>query len=60
MAKGALIAQHGCDPREAFTRLVDESQRRNVKLRDIAVEHLERLMANRGIPIHANPDFLQC
>jgi GAF domain-containing protein len=60
MAKGALIAQHGCNPAEAFSRLVDESQRRNVKLRDVAVEHLERLMANRGIPVQANPDSLQC
>jgi hypothetical protein len=43
MAKGALIALHGCDPRAAFTRLVDESQRRNIKLRDVAVELIDRL-----------------
>jgi hypothetical protein len=27
----------------AFTRLVEESQRRNVKVRDIAVEIIDRL-----------------
>ena len=43
MAKGALIALHGCDPREAFERLTDESQRRNIKLRDIARELLNRM-----------------
>ncbi|MGV0788308.1 GAF and ANTAR domain-containing protein [Mycolicibacterium sp. XJ2] len=43
MAKGALIAIHGCGPDEAFSRLVSESQRRNIKLREVAVEILERL-----------------
>jgi GAF domain-containing protein len=43
MAKGALMAVHGCDPNEAFAKLADESQRRNVKLRDVAVELLTRL-----------------
>ena len=43
MAKGALIALHGCDPREAFAALVDESQRRNIKLRDVAREMLDRM-----------------
>lgn len=43
MAKGALIALHGCDPREAFAKLTDESQRRNIKLRDVAREFLRRL-----------------
>jgi GAF domain-containing protein len=43
MAKGALIALHGCDPREAFATLVDESQRRNIKLRDVAREMLDRM-----------------
>ena len=43
MAKGALIALHGCDPREAFDRLVGESQRRNVKLRDVVREMLDRM-----------------
>ncbi len=43
MAKGALIAVHGCDPSEAFTRLVDESQRRNIKLHAVALELLDRM-----------------
>jgi AmiR/NasT family two-component response regulator len=43
MAKGALIALHGCEPDEAFARLVDESQRRNVKVRDVALELLDRM-----------------
>jgi AmiR/NasT family two-component response regulator len=43
MAKGALKALHGYDPGEAFARLVDESQRRNTKVRDVAVELLERM-----------------
>jgi hypothetical protein len=45
MAKGALMALHGCDPDEAFARLVDESQRRNIKLRDVALELIARLKA---------------
>jgi GAF domain-containing protein len=45
MAKGALIALHGCDPSGAFARLVDESQRRNIKLRDLAVEMLDQLQS---------------
>ena len=43
MAKGALIALHGCNPGEAFDKLVDESQRRNIKLRDVVREMLDRL-----------------
>lgn len=46
MAKGALVALHGCEPSTAFGKLVDESQRRNVKLRDVAVELLARLQAS--------------
>jgi GAF domain-containing protein len=45
MAKGALIALHGCDPPEAFARLKDESQRRNTKLRDVARELLKQMQA---------------
>jgi hypothetical protein len=45
MAKGALIAQKGCTPDEAFTRLVNESQRRNVRLHVIAQELLASLQA---------------
>src|SRR4029079_9792638 len=43
MAKGALIALHGCEPGDAFARLVEESQRRNIKVRDVAVELLDRM-----------------
>ena len=46
MAKGALIALHSCDPREAFAKLTVESQRRNIKLRDVALEVLARLKAS--------------
>jgi ANTAR domain-containing protein len=41
-----LIALHGCEPGEAFARLVDESQRRNIKVRDVAVELLARLKSS--------------
>ena len=43
MTKGALIALHGCDPDEAFARLVDESQRRNIKLRHLVREMLDTM-----------------
>ncbi|WNG90633.1 ANTAR domain-containing protein [Mycobacterium sp. ITM-2016-00318] len=43
MAKGALIALHGCDPHAAFHELKDDSQRRNIKLRDVAREMLIRM-----------------
>src|SRR6478609_9625760 len=43
MAKGALIALHGCDPDGAFAILVHESQRRNIKVCDLAVEMLVQL-----------------
>jgi GAF domain-containing protein len=45
MAKGVLIALHGCDPPGAFAILAGESQRRNSKLRDVAREMLERMQA---------------
>jgi ANTAR domain len=50
MAKGALIALHGCEPDETFAKLVDESQRRNIKLRDVALEMLDRMKAYQGTP----------
>jgi ANTAR domain len=34
---------HGCEPGEAFARLVNESQQRNIKVRDVAVALLDRL-----------------
>lgn len=37
---------HGCDPQEAFAKLAKESQLRNVKLRDIALDLLARLRAS--------------
>jgi GAF domain-containing protein len=43
MAKGALMALHGCSPGEAFDKLVGESQRRNIKLRDVVREMLDRV-----------------
>ena len=45
MAKGALIAIHGCDPSGAFARLRDESQRRNTKLREVARDLLARMQS---------------
>lgn len=35
-AKGVLMAVHGISAEEAFTRLVDQSQRQNTKLREVA------------------------
>jgi GAF domain-containing protein len=43
MAKGALMALYGCDPDEAFARLAKESQNRNVKVRELAVDMLAQL-----------------
>lgn len=42
-AKGALRVVHACTADEAFTLLVERSQRENVKLRDIARRVLEEL-----------------
>jgi GAF domain-containing protein len=39
-AKGVLMATRGCSPEEAFALLNRESQHRNVKLREIAAEHV--------------------
>jgi AmiR/NasT family two-component response regulator len=41
MAKGMLIARHGCTPDEAFALLSQASQRQNRKLRDIAIGIVE-------------------
>jgi GAF domain-containing protein len=43
MAKGALIALHGCDSDGAFDMLVSESQKRNMKLRDVVRDMLDRM-----------------
>ncbi|GLY47780.1 GAF and ANTAR domain-containing protein [Lentzea sp. NBRC 102530] len=39
-AKGVLMAVHSCTADEAFTKLVQQSQRENVKLRDVATNLL--------------------
>ncbi|MET9229963.1 GAF and ANTAR domain-containing protein [Lentzea sp. NPDC003310] len=40
-AKGVLMAVHTCDADTAFRMLVEQSQRANVKLRDVAAKLLE-------------------
>lgn len=40
-AKGVLMAVHSCTAIEAFAMLVQESQKRNVKLRDVAKDLLD-------------------
>jgi AmiR/NasT family two-component response regulator len=40
-AKGIIEAREGCGPDEAFERLRDMSQHRNVKLRDLAKSVVE-------------------
>jgi AmiR/NasT family two-component response regulator len=40
---GFMMAAHGCTADEAFQRLVEQSQRRNVKLHDIACQLLASL-----------------
>jgi GAF domain-containing protein len=41
-AKGILIATTGCDAESAFRLLVQQSQHENRKLREIAIELVER------------------
>jgi GAF domain-containing protein len=41
-AKGILMAVHQCPASEAFDKLVEQSQRRNVKLRQVAIELIAR------------------
>jgi hypothetical protein len=48
MAKGALIALHGCDPDQAFAELVDQSQQSHLRLHTVATELLARLQAAAG------------
>jgi GAF domain-containing protein len=43
MAKGALIALHGCDASEALAHLMDESRRRGLTLPDVARQLLNRM-----------------
>ena len=49
-AKGILIARHGLDDDEAFDRLRHHSQTENRKLRDVAIEIVDR--ARRGAPVN--------
>ncbi|MBK1783106.1 GAF and ANTAR domain-containing protein [Prauserella sp. ASG 168] len=42
-AKGVLMALHGCSADEAFLRLAQESQSKNTKLREVALELLASL-----------------
>ncbi|GAA3816187.1 ANTAR domain-containing response regulator [Amycolatopsis tucumanensis] len=44
-AKGVLMAVHGISASEAFDRLVDQSQRQNIKLRQVAIDLLESVRA---------------
>jgi len=46
-AKGVLMADQGCGPKEAFELLRQASQRENVKLRDIAQRIVSSLPARR-------------
>jgi hypothetical protein len=50
-AKGAVRTRTGCTADEAFATLVDLSQRKNIKLRDVAHQLLDEYSnANRGHP----------
>jgi GAF domain-containing protein len=42
-AKGALMAVHRCSADEAFRMLVEQSQRRNIKVNKIAVDFLDSI-----------------
>lgn len=49
-AKGILMLQNGCPPEEAFAILARLSQTRNVKLRDIAEDVVQRAGSRRRHP----------
>jgi AmiR/NasT family two-component response regulator len=42
-AKGVLMALHACDADEAFQKLVHESQTKNLKLYEVALDLLKRV-----------------
>ena len=48
MAKGIIMNAMGCGPEEAFDVLVKQSQQENRKLRDIAVEIVDRTPRRRS------------
>jgi AmiR/NasT family two-component response regulator len=47
-AKGVLMAVHRIDSGEAFTRLVEESQKENVKVRELAQRFLNQVTGDAG------------
>jgi hypothetical protein len=47
-AKGVLMAVHGCSADEAFVKLVDQSQRHNIKLNQLARNFLDSVRAAPG------------
>ncbi|WP_102142844.1 GAF and ANTAR domain-containing protein [Mycobacterium hubeiense] len=47
-AKGILMAVHSCTADEAFQRLVEQSQRRNIKVHDIARQLLESVTSMKA------------
>lgn len=49
-AKGIIMSAVGCDPDEAFARLVHQSQHENRKLRDIAAELVRQQRRDRPSP----------
>ena len=49
-AKGILMAVHQCTADQAFTKLTEQSQHRNVKLRHVAREFLELITGPRSHP----------
>jgi PAS domain S-box-containing protein len=47
-AKGIIMARYGCDPDQAFQRLVRVSRSQNIKLRDVARVLVERAQRGNG------------
>ena len=45
-AKGIIMAQHRCDPEEAFDLLRRVSQRTNIKVREVAARIVEHVVAS--------------
>ncbi|MFF0747208.1 ANTAR domain-containing protein [Streptomyces sp. NPDC004111] len=55
IARGALMATHGCSAAEAWTILVHVSQHSNIKLRDIAAAITADLTGGDRLPEHLRP-----
>lgn len=47
-AKGIIVARYGCDPEQAFQRLVRVSRNSNVKLREVARLLVDQAQSRRG------------